>query len=60
MKESKEKLIEMREELLNAVANVQMKLKSIDKPGTKLCAVCESSCTACHGTCTACNGTKTI
>lgn len=60
MGESKEKLVEMREDLLDAIANVQMKLKSMDKPTTKLCTVCDSSCTACKGTCAACQSTKTV
>ncbi|MDD5698467.1 MAG: hypothetical protein PHH77_07600 [Victivallaceae bacterium] len=60
MTESKAKLIEMREELLNAVANVQMKLKSLDNPTAKLCTACDSGCTACNSTCSACQSTKTV
>ena len=58
MSESKDKLLEMREDLLNAIANVQMKLKSFEEPSVKLCTVCDTTCAACAGTCAACQGTK--
>jgi len=47
MTEPTQKLIEIREDLLNAIANVQMKLISVNVPTTELCGVCDGSCRVC-------------
>lgn len=60
MGESKEKLLEMREDLLKLITNVQMKLNQMDGPSTRLCVACDGTCTACNGGCTACHSTKVI